>query len=152
MQGKRIGEAMKDMSEEKERSCCEFHKHKDQIKSLVSRLKDAQDDVAFRDKIIDQKISQNETFYNEIKSLEQRLSKAEAKFKEVGEAYDNRGDELFECQMKLSHLMDVAGNLARTVGNIVRSKPLCSEPCSCCNYYEKEAKLALAEWDGIKKQ
>ena len=156
---------MKDMSEEKElqdavKDICdkprdylerwvlahlkEFHRVDALAKSLESRLKEAEQYSNGYRKACNNLNKRLEVADFEMKSLEHRLSQAEATIHWVtaGEARK----EILSIEARLSHLMDVAGKMAGALEQVVKC-PIHSVMSCCCQKY---AQSASAEWDGIK--
>lgn len=94
----------------------------------------------------------------ENEELRKRLSQAEATIHWV--TAEEARKEILSLEARLSHLMDVAGKLSHALGMVMKAnhvdvkKP--SEECLKEHFVillptedDEEAKLALAEWDGI---
>ena len=166
---------MKDMSEEKElqdavKDICdkprdylerwvlahlkEFHRVDALAKSLESRLKEAEQYSNGYRKACNNLNKRLEVADFEMKSLEHRLSQAEATIHWVtaGEARK----EILSIEARLSHLMDVAGKMAEALE--LTRKHIEDRLWEGEGDYSQEveivdkAKLALAEWDGIKSK
>ena len=141
-----------------------YKKLEQENKDLESRLKEAE---KFRD-IFQKNDAENSL---RIVSLEQRLSQAEAKYEareqehngmlEVdGEMINRYIDKNKELEARLSHLIDVAGKMAGALKDCIEREfdvPMggYNYGCGCSEYrgefkHTCEAKLALAECDGIK--
>jgi predicted RNase H-like nuclease (RuvC/YqgF family) len=147
---------MKDMSEEKgcdvhfvemidvgnhgvENYVCPdcYHEAKDKIKSLESRLKEAEKNLEI----------ERLGWKTIVEERDKRLSQAEAELRDnksfgrgLAQACDSLRADNKSLEARLSHLMDVAGKMAKALDEIEDEDGL-----------YKRHKLALAEWDGIKE-
>ena len=116
------------------------------INSLESRLKEA-------NKII-------ESFHAQNITMQERLSQAEAEVKrqcELAEftasgAAELLMDENKDLKARLSHLMDVAGKMAGALELVLKRGTQVQNSDQFMFEVIKGTELALAEWDGIKKE
>ncbi len=138
----------KDMSEEKDimQDKNILKNWMDRCKELESRLKEA--------------VSKGENLCTahglllilliEKHDLEQRLSQAEAETEKWKENSRKYFANYVALEKRLSHLMDVGGKMVGALKKISAKQPLTGGLCDID--MQEIAKLALAEWDGIKKE
>jgi len=137
------------------------------IKSLESRLKQSESELEavvkerdlYNEKYLEleKELSDFKKFHDEeffgweklTSNLKAKLSQAEATERELRE---NWLEDMQEWSVEKANLMDVAGKMAGAINMLVRQIEAEGGKGYSVHGLSDNAKLALAEWDGIKKE
>ena len=136
---------------------------------LESRLKEAQDETIVQAQellIVNDAYKAmkqwKDSLQENVQSLSQRLSQAEALTKKISGQLVEESKDNYLAQFalkkkiqslgeRLSHLMDVAGKMAGALNELSKEIDDGPKHTGMTLVYLDKAKLALAEWDGIKE-